>query len=200
MTSEPAPTLHPSPFGSHSGSSWLQACPRSRTNIHTPPRAASLSPSLPSLIPLAASALRRSGSPERGAHRHQRRPEPSRLAPALPHGTRRSPLASVPGRPPDAPPAQGEDELDRRDTSRNSTFYKHCLRLCGWVCVERGENKLMPRVQPPLFCLHPPTPPRPLPSHTRAHTGHWGRVSALRPRAGMGVFISEGGRARGGAC
>lgn len=53
----------------------------------------------------------------------------------------------------------------------------------------------MPRVQPPRLCLLLPLPP--LPSQTRAHTRHLGRVSALRPPAWMGVFISEGGKARG---
>lgn len=63
------------------------------------------------------------------------------------------------------------------------------------MCVCGGENELMPRVQPPPFCLLLPL--LPLPSHTRAHTRHLGRVSVLRPSAWMGVFISEGGRARG---
>lgn len=88
------------------------------------------------------------------------------------------------------PPAQGEDEQDRRGTKSKLNFLKHYLH----VGVVEEENELMPRVQPPPFCLLPlPL----LPSHTRAHTRHLGRVSALRPRAGMGVFISEGGRTRG---
>lgn len=100
-------------------------------------------------------------------------------------------ISQQPGPAPQAqPPARGEDEQNRRGTESKLNFLKRYLH----VGVVEEENELMPRVQPPPLCLLPPPL---LPSHTRAHTRLSGRVSALRPRAGMGVFISEEGRTRG---
>lgn len=59
--------------------------------------------------------------------------------------------------------------------------------------MRSGDSELMPRVGPlPCLLLPGPRPSQP----PRAHTRPSGRVSALRPRAWMRVFISEGGRAR----
>lgn len=184
VTSDPAPA--PSrlpPRRSRSGSSWLQAGPHGCTRSRAPRQAASLSrpPSLLPPAPLlrprthcaagAAQSAARTGTsagPPPPLPAPPGAPSaPSRLTPALPHGTQRKQLAINLRRPPEASPG--------------------CL--CG------RENELMPRVQPPPFCLLLPL--LPLPSHTRAHTRHLGRVSVLRPSAWMGVFISEGGRARG---
>lgn len=145
VTSEPAPTPPPSPSGAHTqeaaGCRPALAATLTSTLLARPP------PSLPpSPRPAAASTQRSRGSPERGAHGHQRSPSPrrpksSRLSPALHRftdGTRRKQLASLPGCSPQThPPAYGEDEQDKRGTKSKLNFLKHYLHVCVCVCGER---------------------------------------------------------------
>lgn len=109
----------------------------------------------------AAHGLPELGPPPLPSRSQVRCPRPSRLAPAFPRPNPPKAISQHPEPAPRRTPGPRQGWARRVAQSRNSTFKDIICFVC--VCVRAGGGgrgsgriELMPRVQPPHFCLPPP--------------------------------------------